>query len=28
MMLNESDVPVDRDVFERQLEFYKVRTAK
>jgi hypothetical protein len=28
MMLNERDVPVDRDVFKRQLEFYKVRTAK
>ena len=27
-MLNASDVPVDRDVFKRQLEFYKVRTAK
>ncbi len=23
-MLNEGDVPVDRDVFKRQLEFYKV----
>lgn len=28
MMLTEGDVPVDRDVFKRQLEFYKVRTAK
>jgi hypothetical protein len=28
MMLNEGDVPVDRDVFKRQLEFYQVRTAK
>ena len=28
MMLNESDVPVDRDVFKRQLEFYQVSTAK
>jgi len=28
MMLNEGDVPVDRDVFKRQLEFYHVRTAK
>jgi hypothetical protein len=27
-MLNEGDVPVDRDVFMRQLEFYKVSTAK
>jgi hypothetical protein len=27
MMLNEGDVPVDRDVFKRQLEFYQVRTA-
>ncbi len=27
-MLNEGDVPVDRDVFRRQLEFYRVRTAK
>ena len=26
MLLNENDVPVDRDVFKRQLEFYKVRT--
>ena len=28
MMLNESDGPVDRDVFRRQLEFYQVRTEK
>ena len=28
MMLNEGDVPVDRDVFKRQLEFYQFRTAK
>ena len=28
MTLNEGDVPVDRDVFKRQLEFYKVSTAK
>jgi hypothetical protein len=28
MMLNESDVPVDRDVFMRQLEFYEVSTAE
>jgi len=27
-MLNEGDVPVDRDVFRRQLEFYKISTAK
>src|SRR5210317_79336 len=27
MMLNENDVPVDRDVFKRQLEFYQVRNA-
>jgi hypothetical protein len=25
-MLSESDVPVDRDVFRRQIEFYQVRT--
>jgi hypothetical protein len=25
-MLNEADVPVDRDVFMRQLEFYQVST--
>jgi hypothetical protein len=28
MMLNEDDVPVDRDVFMRQLDFYQVSTAK
>jgi hypothetical protein len=28
MMLNEGDVPVDRDVFMRQLEFYQVSTEK
>jgi hypothetical protein len=28
MMLNEGDVPVDRDVFMRQLEFYQVSTPK
>ncbi len=27
-MLNEGDVPVDRDVFRRQVEFYKVSTRK
>ena len=27
-MLSEDDVPVDRDVFRRQLEFYQVSTAK
>ena len=27
-MLNENDVPVDREVFKRQLEFYKVSTTK
>ena len=27
-MLNEGDVPVDRDVFKRQLEFYQVSTRK
>ena len=27
-MLNEGDIPVDRDVFKRQLEFYKVSTTK
>jgi hypothetical protein len=27
-MLNEGDVPVDRDVFKRQLGFYYVSTAK
>jgi hypothetical protein len=28
MMLNEGDVPVDRDVFKRRLEFYRVSTKK
>ena len=28
MMLNEGDVPVDRDVFIRQLDFYEVSTSK
>jgi hypothetical protein len=28
MMFNEGVVPVDRDVFMRQLEFYQVSTAK
>lgn len=28
MMLNEGDVPVDRDVFRRQFEFYQVSTTK
>jgi len=27
-MLSEDDVPVDRDVFRRQLEFYRVSTGK
>lgn len=27
-VLNEDDVPVDRDVFKRQLEFYQVRTTR
>ena len=27
-MLNEDGVPVDRDVFKRQLEFYQIRTSK
>ncbi len=27
-MLNEGDVPVDRDVFRRQVEFHKVSTSK
>jgi hypothetical protein len=27
-MLNEGNEPVDRDVFRRQLEFYKVSTSK
>lgn len=26
-MLNEKDMPVDRDVFKRQLEFYRISTA-
>ncbi len=26
--LNEGDMPVDREVFKRQLEFYKISTAK
>jgi hypothetical protein len=28
MMLNEGDGPVDREVFKRQLEFYRVSTEK
>ncbi|MEJ2598407.1 MAG: hypothetical protein P8Z00_08745 [Anaerolineales bacterium] len=28
MMLSEDDVPVDRDVFKRQLEFYQISTKK
>jgi hypothetical protein len=28
MMLNEGDVPVDREVFMRQLDFYEVCTGK
>lgn len=28
MYLNEGDVPVDRDVFKRQLDYYQVRTAQ
>ena len=28
MMVNEGDVPVDRDVFRRRLEFYQVSTTK
>jgi len=28
MMLTESDVPVDRDVFKRQLDFFEVSTRK
>jgi hypothetical protein len=28
MMLNEGDIPVDRDVFKRQLEYYQVSTKK
>jgi len=27
-LLNEGDVPVDRDVFKRQLEFYRVSAAE
>jgi hypothetical protein len=27
-MLNEGDVPVDRDVFKRQLGYYRVSTSK
>ena len=27
-LLNDGDVPVDRDVFKRQLEFYRVSTAE
>jgi len=27
-LLNEGDVPVDRDVFKRQLEFYQLSTAQ
>ncbi len=27
-MLNEGDVPVDRDVFRRQVEFHKVSTSR
>jgi len=27
-MLNDREMPVDRDVFKRQLDFYKVSTAK
>ena len=27
-MLNEGDIPVDRDVFKRQLNFYQVSTTK
>lgn len=28
MMLNEKDTPVDREVFMRQLEFYRISTGK
>lgn len=28
MMLNEGDVPVDRDVFKRQIKFHQVSTEK
>ena len=27
-LLNEGDVPVDREVFKRQIEFYKISTGK
>jgi hypothetical protein len=27
-LLNDGDMPVDRDVFKRQLEFYRLSTAK
>jgi hypothetical protein len=27
-MLNEGDVPVDREVFKRQIEFYQISTGK
>jgi len=27
-MLNEGDMPVDRDVFQRQIEFYQISTGK
>lgn len=27
-LLNEGDMPVDRDVFKRQLEFYRISTAQ
>jgi hypothetical protein len=27
-MLNEGDVPVDREVFKRQIEFYRISTGK
>ena len=28
MALNDNDAPVDRDVFKRQLEFYRISTSK
>lgn len=28
MMLNDTEMPVDRDVFTRQLEFYRISTEK
>ena len=28
MLLNEGDVPVDRDVFKRQLDYYQISTAE